>query len=193
MGASLSPQIGKESTCYAGDPGLIPESGSSSGEGIGYPLQYSWASFMAQLVKNHLQCGRPGLGRSPGEGKGYPLQYPGLKNSIGCIVHGVTKSWTWLSDFHLLTWLFLILLFFHFHNKIKWLTLYHITIRVFWICSFICLYQSAVYVHVFMLLISVLSFQLEGLLSTFLVKAVWMLMNSLSFLLWKPFISSLFL
>ena len=42
----------------------------------------------------------PGLGRSPGEGKGYPLQYSGLENSMDCIVHGVTKSWTWLSDFH---------------------------------------------------------------------------------------------
>ena len=42
----------KESTCNAGDPGLIPGSGSSPGEGIGYPLQYSWASLMAQLVKN---------------------------------------------------------------------------------------------------------------------------------------------
>ena len=43
----------------------------------------------------------PGLGRSPGEGKGYPLQYSGLENSMDCIVHGVTKSWTQLSDFHL--------------------------------------------------------------------------------------------
>ena len=42
----------------------------------------------------------PGLGRSPGEGKGYPLQYSGLENSMHCIVHGVTKSWTQLSDFH---------------------------------------------------------------------------------------------
>ena len=42
----------------------------------------------------------PGLGRSPGEGVGYPLQYSGLENSIDCIVHGVTKSWTQLSDFH---------------------------------------------------------------------------------------------
>ena len=41
----------------------------------------------------------PGLGRSPGEGKGYPLQYSGL-NSMDCIVHGVTKSRTWLSNFH---------------------------------------------------------------------------------------------
>ena len=37
---------------------------------------------------------------SPGEGNGYPLQYSGLENFMDCIVHGVTKSWTWLSDFH---------------------------------------------------------------------------------------------
>ena len=42
----------------------------------------------------------PGLGRSPGEGKGYPLQYSGLGNSMDCIVLGVTKSRTQLSDFH---------------------------------------------------------------------------------------------
>ena len=36
----------------------------------------------------------PELGRSPGEGKGYPLQYSGLENSIGCTIHGVTKSQT---------------------------------------------------------------------------------------------------
>ena len=45
-------------------------------------------------------CLIPGLGRSSGEGKGYPLQYSGLENSMDCIVHGVTKSQTWLSDFH---------------------------------------------------------------------------------------------
>ena len=42
----------------------------------------------------------PGLGRCPGEGRGYPLQYFGLENSMGCIVHGVAKSRTRLSDFH---------------------------------------------------------------------------------------------
>ena len=41
-----------------------------------------------------------GLGRSLGEGVGYPLQYSGLENSMDCIVHGVAKSWTGLSDFH---------------------------------------------------------------------------------------------
>ena len=44
--------LGKESTCNAGDPGSIPGSGRSLGEGIGYLLQYSWASLVAQLVKN---------------------------------------------------------------------------------------------------------------------------------------------
>ena len=53
--------VGKESACNAGDPCLIPGSGRSSGEGIGYPLQYSWASLVAQLVKNLLPCGRPGF------------------------------------------------------------------------------------------------------------------------------------
>ena len=44
--------VGKESTCNAGDSSSIPWLGSSPGEGIGYPLQYSWAFFVAQLVKN---------------------------------------------------------------------------------------------------------------------------------------------
>ena len=75
---------------------------------------------MAQVVKNPLamretwvrsgkesDCNAgdlaliPGWGRSPGEGNGYPLQYSGLENSIDCIVHGVSKSQTQLSDFHL--------------------------------------------------------------------------------------------
>ena len=44
--------VGKESTCNAGDPGVIPGLGRSPGEGIGYPLQYFWASLVAQLVEN---------------------------------------------------------------------------------------------------------------------------------------------
>ena len=44
--------VGKESACNAGDPGSIPGSGRSPRDGLGYPLQYSWASFVAQLVKN---------------------------------------------------------------------------------------------------------------------------------------------
>ena len=44
--------VGKESMCNVGDPGSTPGSGRSAGEAIGYPLQYSWASLVAQLVKN---------------------------------------------------------------------------------------------------------------------------------------------
>ena len=47
-----SSSAGKESTCNAVDPNLIPRSGRSPGEGIGYLLQYPWASLVAQLVKN---------------------------------------------------------------------------------------------------------------------------------------------
>ena len=61
---------------------------------------------MAQLVKNSLANARDlgsisGLGRSPGEGKGYPLQYSGLENSMDYLFHGVAKSQTRLSNFHL--------------------------------------------------------------------------------------------
>ena len=86
--------VGKESACNAGDPGLIPGSGRSSGKGIGYPLQYSWASLVAQLVKN-LPTIREGWVGSLGwedpleKGKATPLQYTGLENSMDCIVHGV--------------------------------------------------------------------------------------------------------
>ena len=44
--------VGKESACNAGDPSSIPGLGRSTGEAIGYPLQYFWASLVAQLVKN---------------------------------------------------------------------------------------------------------------------------------------------
>jgi len=44
--------VGKESACNAGDTSSVPESGRSAKEGIGYPLQYSWASFVAQLIEN---------------------------------------------------------------------------------------------------------------------------------------------
>ena len=44
--------VGKEYVCNAGDPGSVPGLGRSPGEGIGYPLRYSWAFLVAQLVKN---------------------------------------------------------------------------------------------------------------------------------------------
>ena len=54
-----------------------------------------------ESVHNEVDLGSiPGLERSPGEGRGEPLQYSGLENSVDCIVHGVAKSRTQLSDFH---------------------------------------------------------------------------------------------
>ena len=67
---------GKESSCNAGN--LSKESACNAGD-LG-------------LI--------PGLGRSPEKGNSYPLQYSGLENSMDCIVHGVSKSWTGLSNFH---------------------------------------------------------------------------------------------
>ena len=99
--------VGKESSCNAGDPGSIPGCGRFPGEGIGYPLQYSWTSLVAQLVKNlpaNAEDTRdvgliPGSGRAPGEGNGNPLQYSCLENPMDrgawcAIVHGVSKSQT---------------------------------------------------------------------------------------------------
>ena len=76
---------------------MIPRLGRSAGEGVGYPLQYSWASLVAKLVKKPPAMWETwvqslGWEDSPGKGKGSPLQYSGLENSMGCIVHGVTKS-----------------------------------------------------------------------------------------------------
>ena len=79
-------------------------SGRFPGEGIGYPVQYSWASLVTPTCNTENLDSMPGLGRSPGEGNGNPLQYSCLENPMDggawyTTVHGVTKSWTWLSDF----------------------------------------------------------------------------------------------
>ena len=72
----LAMQEIKESACSSGDPSSIPGLGRSAGEGIGYPLQYSWPSLVAQLVKNQPAMGLfPGLGRYPGERKGSILAW----------------------------------------------------------------------------------------------------------------------
>ena len=80
---------GKESACNARDPNArVPGLGRSAGEGIGYPLQYSWASLVAQLADKKFSCNVgdlgsvPGLGRSPGEENSYTLQYSGLEDSM---------------------------------------------------------------------------------------------------------------
>ena len=96
--------VGKEYAWRAGDLSSIPGSGRSSGEGIGCPFQYSWASLVSQLVKSPLQRGRPGF--SPWVGKipwrrerlPTPVFWPG--EVMDCIVQGVAKSRTPPRDFH---------------------------------------------------------------------------------------------
>ena len=88
--------VGKESACNAG------ESGRSAGEGICYPLRYSWASLVVQLVKNCLQCRRPQsdswVGKIPWRREKVPTPVFRLENTTRGII-GV-GSRTQLSDFH---------------------------------------------------------------------------------------------
>ena len=90
---------GKESTCNAGDPGSNPGLGRSPEEGIGYPLQCSWASLVAQTVKNlpamQETCVQSlGLNSKPipGEETGCPLQYSCLENSMD---RGAQRARSW--------------------------------------------------------------------------------------------------
>ena len=95
--------VGKESVYSAGIPGLIPGLGRSTGGGIGYPLQYSWISLVAQLVKNlHAMWVSwvRSLGWEDPLEKGKATHSNKLACRIPYIVHGVRKSWTQQSDFH---------------------------------------------------------------------------------------------
>ena len=68
-------------------------------------LDFPFGSASKESTCNEGDLGSiPGLGRSPGEGKGYPLQYSGLGKSMDCIVHGVAKSRTWLSNLKKKSW-----------------------------------------------------------------------------------------
>ena len=101
--------VGKESTCNSGDPGLIPGSGSS-GEGIGNPFQYSWASPVAQMVRNPPSVRetwvRSLVWEDPLE-QGIAIhsniiawRIPKDRGAWQATVDGVAKSRTRLSDFH---------------------------------------------------------------------------------------------
>ena len=77
--------VGKEFTCNAGDPGSIPGLGRSAGEGVGYPHQYSWASLVAQLVKN-----LPEMQETP-------IQFPGREDLLekGYATHSSVLGLPW--------------------------------------------------------------------------------------------------
>ena len=82
---------------------MISGSGRSTGEGIGYLLQYSWGSLVAQLVKNPpvmQETWVRSLGWEDPLEKGKATHSSGLENSMDSSVHGVTKSQTRLSDVH---------------------------------------------------------------------------------------------
>ena len=87
--------VGKETSCHAGDPGSIPGWGRSAGEGIGCPLQYSWASLVAQLVKNPPAMRETwvlSLGWEDPLEKGRATHSSILAWRYTYIVHGVAKS-----------------------------------------------------------------------------------------------------
>ena len=89
---------GNKSSCKAGDPDSIPESERYSGEGIGYPLQYSWASLVAQTVKiPPAMIETSGsilrLGRFPREGHGNPIHYSFLKKGQRSLVESDMPEW----------------------------------------------------------------------------------------------------
>ena len=95
--------VGKESACNARDPGSIPGLGISTGKGISYPLQYTWASLVAQLVTESIcnagdLCWISRLGRFPGEGNSYPHQNSMDRVAWQAPVQRVPQSWTPLSD-----------------------------------------------------------------------------------------------
>ena len=103
---------GKESTCNAGDPGSIPGSERSSGEGIGYLLQYSWASLVARMVKNPLAMRetwvRSLVWKDPLQGEGMAThsstldwRIPVNSRAWWATVHGVAKSQTLLTKHYL--------------------------------------------------------------------------------------------
>ena len=101
---------GKEFACNAGDPGSVSRSGRSPGEGIGYPLQYSWASLVAQSVKNlpaMWETQVRSLGQEDLLEKGMAThssllawKIPMDRGAWWATVHGVAKSRTQLSSKH---------------------------------------------------------------------------------------------
>jgi len=78
--------VGKESACNTGDPSSISGSGRSPGEETGYPLQYSWASLVAQLVKNLPAMWETWVGKIPWRSERpvfWPAEFRGLYSPWG--------------------------------------------------------------------------------------------------------------
>ena len=108
--ASLVAQLIKNSPINTGNPSSISGMGRSPGEWIGYPLQYSLASLVAQIVKNPCTMQDTWVLSLDWEDtleRGWlltpvfrPGEFHGQRSLIGYIVHGVTKSQTKLNDFH---------------------------------------------------------------------------------------------
>ena len=108
--------VRKESTCNAGDPGSIPGTERSAREGIGCPIQYPWDSLVALVVKNPPTMWENWV-QSLGQ-EAHLEKWKATHSSILAwriswtvyIAHGLSKSQTWVSDFHfhvkcLLVWL----------------------------------------------------------------------------------------
>ena len=113
---------GKESACNAGDLGLIPGSGSSPGEGIGYPVQYSWASLVAQTVENPPAMRETwvwSLGWEDPLEKGKTIHSRILASRMGSqrvghnwatkhiVVLFLVSSWTFILFFRLAEWIYI--------------------------------------------------------------------------------------
>ena len=105
--------VGEQFACNAGDPGLIPALGRSAGEGIGYPLQYSWASLVAQLVKNNCNEGDLRWEDPPEKGKATHSNIL-IWRIPWATVHGITKCWTRLSKFHFHTHMYMYVYVFYY-------------------------------------------------------------------------------
>ena len=96
--------VGQASTCNAGDPSSIPGSGRSPGEGIGYPLQYTWASLVAQMVKNppamqgilvqSVDSQDPLEDSMASHSSILAWRIPMDRGAWRVVVHGVANSWT---------------------------------------------------------------------------------------------------
>ena len=123
--------VGKESTCNAGNPSSIPGSGRFAGEEIGYPCQYSWVSFVAQLVQNPpamRETWVQSLGWEDPLEKGKATHSSILAWRIPWTIHGVAQRQTRLSDSH-------------FHIHLAFLQFWQVGATVWLQCSCFSLWQ----------------------------------------------------